>query len=103
MGKYSGNLPCGGDCTGIKTGIVLNNGTYTLVSQAVGRDPEPVQYTGTYYLDKASNIVTLDAEGDHLKFKIMDDGADSMLKKLDKFGNEEKGGPPARYLLHKVK
>jgi hypothetical protein len=76
--------------------------TYTLLSQAVGRDPKPANYAGTYYLDKATNIVTLDAEGDHLKFKIIEDGAHGLLKKLDKFGDEEKGGPPARYLLHKV-
>lgn len=58
---------------------------------------------GTYHLDKTTHVVTLDAEGDHLKFEIIDDGAYGMLKKLDKFGDEEKGGLPARYLLHKTK
>jgi len=96
-------LPCGGDCKGIKTRITLNaDTTYILTSQAIGQDPKAAVYKGTFYLDKATDIITLDAEGDHLKFKIIDDGADGMLKKLDKFGADEQGGPPARYLLHKV-
>jgi hypothetical protein len=95
-------LPCGGDCKGIKTEItVKGDKTYVLSSQAIGRDAKPAVYNGTYYLDK-KNIITLDAEGDHLKFKIIDDGADGMLQKLDKFGDDEQGGPPARYFLHKV-
>jgi len=72
-----------------------------LSSQAIGRDAKPAVYNGTYYRDE-KNIITLDAEGDHLKFKIIDDGADGMLQKLDKFGDDEQGGPPARYFLHKV-
>jgi len=100
-GKYSGNLTCG-DCAGIKTEITLNaDKTYTLLSQYTGKG-EPVTYNGTYSLDEATQVVTLDAEGDHLKFKIIDDGAYGMLKKLDKFGADEQGGPAARYLLHKV-
>jgi len=96
-------LPCGGDCKGIKTEITLKaDKTYALSSQAIGRDAKPALYKGTYYLDKATNVITLDAEGDHLKFKIIDDGADGMLQKLDKFGADEQGGPPARYFLHKV-
>jgi len=103
LGNYSGVLPCGGDCKGIKTEITLKAANaYTLSSQAIGRDAKPALYKGTFYLDKATNIVTLDAEGDHLKFKIIDDGADGMLQKLDKFGADEQGGPAARYFLHKV-
>ena len=78
------------------------NKTYSLSSQYLGKEDKPRTFTGTYYFDKAKETITLDAEGDHLKFKIIDDGADGLLKKLDKFGDEEKGGPPARYLLHKV-
>ncbi|MXN92733.1 hypothetical protein GR160_16005 [Flavobacterium sp. Sd200] len=97
-------MPCGGACIGIKTKITLSaDKTYLLFSQAKGRDAKAAQYAGTFYLDASKNVITLDAEGDHLKFEIIDDGAYGMLKKLDKFGNEEKGGPHARYLLHKVK
>jgi len=99
MGNYSGSLPCG-DCKGILTKLTLNSDmTYTLSSQYIGKENTPTTYKGTYNLD-GKNIITLDAEGDHLKFLVMTD--DSMLKKLDKFGNEEKGGPEARYFLHKV-
>jgi uncharacterized lipoprotein NlpE involved in copper resistance len=99
MGNYSGSLPCG-DCKGILTKITLNDDmTYLLSSQYIGKETKPNIYKGTYALDE-KNIVTLDAEGDHLKFLVMAD--DSMLKKLDKFGNEEQGGPEARYFLHKV-
>ena len=94
-------MPCG-DCPGIKTEIALNaDKTYTLTSEYTSK-AKPATYTGTYYLDEATQVVTLDADGDHLKFKIIDDGAYGMLKKLDKFGADEQGGPAARYLLHKV-
>ncbi|MES2485868.1 MAG: copper resistance protein NlpE [Bacteroidota bacterium] len=98
-GNYSGSLPCG-DCKGILTNITLNTDkTYSLSSQYIGKENKPNVYKGTYNLDD-KNIVTLDAEGDHLKFLIME--PESMLKKLDKFGNDEQGGPEARYFLHKV-
>ncbi len=98
-GNYSGSLPCG-DCKGIKTDITLNaDKTYTLSSQYIGKETKPTVYKGTYTLDD-KNIVALDAEGDHLKFLIME--KDNMLKKLDKFGNEEQGAPQARYFLHKT-
>lgn len=99
-GNYSGSLPCG-DCKGILTKITLNGDkTYTLSSQYIGKQDKPDVYTGTFTLDDKS-IATLDAEGDHLKFKLMPD--DGMIVKLDKFGNEEQGGPAARYYLHRVK
>jgi uncharacterized lipoprotein NlpE involved in copper resistance len=97
-GNYSGSLPCG-DCKGILTKITLNNDkTYTLSSQYIGKETRPTVYNGTFNLDKS--IVTLDAEGDHLKFQLMPE--DNMIVKLDKFGNEEQGGPAARYYLHRV-
>jgi len=98
-GNYSGSLPCG-DCKGILTKITLNaDKTYALSSQYIGKENKPNVYKGTYNLDD-KNIVTLDAEGDHLKFLIMEQ--ENMIKKLDKFGNDEQGGPEARYFLHKV-
>lgn len=99
-GSYSGSLPCG-DCKGILTKITISKDkAYTLSSVYMGKETKPTIYKGTYTLDD-KNIITLDAEGDHLKFLVMEQ--DSMLKKLDKFGNEEQGGPAARYFLHKVK
>lgn len=98
-GNYSGSLPCG-DCKGILTKITLNaDKTFTLSSQYIGKETTPNVYKGTYTLDD-KNIVTLDAEGDHLKFLVME--GDDMIVKLDKFGNEEQAGPAARYYLHKV-
>lgn len=98
-GNYSGSLPCG-DCKGILTKLTLNKDkSYTLSSQYLGKETKPNIYKGTYNLD-SKDIVTLDAEGDHLKFLVKE--KDSMIIKLDKFGNAEQGGPAARYFLHKV-
>lgn len=99
-GNYAGSLPCG-DCKGILTRISLSKDkTYTLSSQYLGKEKNPTIYKGMYNLDNTKNIVTLDAEGDHLKFLVVE--KDSMIIKLDKFGDREKGGPAARYFLHKV-
>lgn len=98
-GNYSGSLPCG-DCKGILTKLTLNaDKTYQLSSQYLGKETKPNVYKGSYTLD-GKKIVTLDAEGDHLKFLVKDQ--DEMLVKLDKFGDPEQGGPEARYFLHKV-
>ena len=95
-------MPCG-DCKGIKTEITVNaDKTYSLSSQYLGKEENPRIFKGTYNLDTSKNIITLDAEGDHLEFEIIDDGAYGMLKKLDKFGDEEEGAPEARYFLHRV-
>ncbi len=97
-GNYSGSLPCG-DCKGILTKLTLNGDkTYILSSQYIGKEEKATVYKGTFTLDD-KDIVTLDAEGDHLKFKLMP--ADNMIVKLDKFGNAEQGGPAARYYLHR--
>lgn len=97
-GTYSGMLPCGGDCKGIKTEITINSDTtYSLSSQALGRDDKPSIYKGTFSWDEAKSVITLDAEGDHLKFKVQE----GSLKKLDKFGDAEQGGPQEAYVLNK--
>lgn len=98
-GNYSGSLPCG-DCKGILTKLTLNaDKTYALSSQYLGKETKPHIYKGTYNLDD-KKIVTLDAEGDHLKFQVKEQ--DEMIIKLDKFGAPEQGSPTARYFLHKV-
>ncbi|MFY7728271.1 MAG: copper resistance protein NlpE [Flavobacterium sp.] len=99
-GNYSGSLPCG-DCKGILTRITLRkDNTYQLQSQYLGKETKPTIYKGSYNLDPDKHVVTLDAEGDHLKFLVVE--KDSMIIKLDKFGAREQGAPFARYFLHKV-
>lgn len=98
-GKYSGVLPCG-DCKGILTILKVNgDNTYTLSSKYLGKPEQPSDYKGTYHFDKSKNMITLDAEGDHLKFEVQD----GMLIKRDKFGNPEQGGQEARYYMHPIK
>lgn len=98
MGKYSGVLPCG-DCKGIKTEFeVKHDSTYTLTSQYLGKGVPPAIYNGTYHFEQSKQMITLDAEGDHLKFQVQD----GMLIKRDKFGNPEQGPEEARYYLHPV-
>lgn len=97
-GTYSGTLPCG-DCKGIKTDITITTDkTYSLSSQYLGKEDKPHVYKGTFAWDDAKNVITLDAEGDHLKFKVQE----GSLKKLDKFGDAEQGGPASAYILNKV-
>lgn len=99
-GNYSGSLPCG-DCKGILTRLTFGKDKkYTMSAQYLGKETKPTIYKGTYDFDAPKRIATLDAEGDHLKFLVVE--KDSMVIKLDKFGNREKGGPFARYFLHKV-
>jgi uncharacterized lipoprotein NlpE involved in copper resistance len=97
-GDYSGTLPCG-DCKGIKMDITINNDkTYSLSVQALGKEDQPRIFKGTFYWDTAKNVITLDAEGDHLKFKVQE----GCLRKLDKFGDQEQGGPESAYTLSKI-
>jgi len=76
----------------------MPNKTYSLYSQYVGKETKPRVFKGTFYLDAATQIITLDAEGDHLKFKLLDNS----VKKLDKFGEDEQGAPAESYVLKKI-
>jgi uncharacterized lipoprotein NlpE involved in copper resistance len=97
-GTYAGTLPCGGECKGIKTEIILNNdAAYSLSSQFLGQETKPRIFKGKFSWDETGSIITLDAEGDHLKFKVQE----GSLKKLDKFGDPEQGGPQEAYVLAK--
>ncbi|RZJ64940.1 MAG: copper resistance protein NlpE [Flavobacterium sp.] len=98
-GKYSGVLPCWDGCQGLITVLQIKaDSTYTLSSQAMGQEKEPRTFAGKFSWDTAKNVITLDANGDHLKFQIME----NRVKKLDKFGDEEQGGPAERYLMPKI-
>ncbi|MFL9845428.1 copper resistance protein NlpE N-terminal domain-containing protein [Flavobacterium rhizosphaerae] len=90
-------MPCPTiNCKGTNMSITLGEGkTYSLSVQDKGREDKPRIFEGTFFIK--DTVITLDAEGDHLKFRVYDDS----LKKLDKFGNPEQYGPPEGYILKK--
>ncbi len=98
-GTYSGITPCA-DCPGMKTDITINtDNTYSLREQYLEKEKAPRTFKGTFSWDKAGSIITLDAEGDHHKFKVME----GKLRILDKFGDEKQGGRAEEFMLAKVK
>lgn len=98
-GTYSGVTPCA-DCPGIKTDMTLNNdGTYSLSEQYLEKEKTPRTFKGKFYWDEAGSIITLDAEGDHHKFRVME----GKLQILDKFGDAKQGGRADEFMLQKVK
>ena len=98
-GLYSGTSPCA-DCPGIKTDITLNSDTtYTLQEQYLEKEKMPRSFKGSFYWDDTKSVITLDAEGDHHKFKV----AMGKLIILDKFGDPKQGGKEEDFTLHKIK
>lgn len=98
-GTYSGVTPCA-DCPGIKTDMTLNSdSTYALQEQYLEKEKTSRSFKGKFYWDEAESIITLDAEGDHHKFKVME----GKLQLLDKFGDEKQGGSAKDFILPKVK
>lgn len=98
-GTYSGVTPCA-DCPGIKTDMVLNNdNTYSLSEQYLEKEKTARNFKGKFYWDDKGSIITLDAEGDHHKFKVME----GKLQILDKFGDPKQGGRADEFMLAKVK
>lgn len=94
-GVYKELLPCT-DCPGITTELTLNSDkTYVLSSQAKNKDKTPRLFKGSFTWDETGSIVTLDAEGDHLKFKVQE----GCIKMLDKFGDPKQG--EGNYILGK--
>ncbi len=97
-GVYTGTLPCG-DCPGIKTEIQLNdNNTYALSIQYLEKEKTARKYTGTFAWDETGSIITLDAQGDHKKYKIQENN----IKMLDKFGDPIQGELSSNYVLNKL-
>ncbi|MHA3787428.1 copper resistance protein NlpE [Flavobacterium hauense] len=98
-GAYSGVSPCA-DCPGIKTDITLaNDNTYSLQEQYLEKEKTPRTFKGTFSWDEAESVITLDADGDHHKFKVME----GKLRMLDKFGDPKQGGKPEDFDLKKVR
>lgn len=97
-GTYTGNTPCLKPCQGVDTQIIINeDSTYTLSVKAIGQENTPRKFAGTFSWDKAKNVITLDANGDHHKFQVME----SALKELDKFGDPKQLGKQDDYILKK--
>jgi len=98
-GTYSGVTPCA-DCPGMKTDITLgSDNTYSLQEQYLEKEKTPRSFKGSFTWDNEKSVITLDAEGDHHKFKVME----GSLRILDKFGDEKQGGKPEDFVLPKVK
>lgn len=98
-GTYSGTTPCP-DCPGMKTDITLNtNNTYSLKEQYLEKEKTPRSFSGTFSWDDTKNVITLDANGDHHKFKVME----GKLRLLDKFGDNKQGGKPQEFEIPKIK
>lgn len=99
VGIYSGVTPCA-DCPGIKTDITLGkDNTYSLSEQYLEKEKTPRTFKGKFNWDEKGSIITLDAEGDHHKFKVME----NKLQILDKFGDAKQGGRADEFMLAKVK
>lgn len=94
-GVYKGSLPCN-DCPGITTVLTLSaDKSYLLSSQAENKEKEPRIFKGSFTWNETGNVITLDAEGDHLKFKVQE----GCVTMLDKFSDPKQGG--GNYILGK--
>jgi uncharacterized lipoprotein NlpE involved in copper resistance len=97
-GTYKGTTPCLKPCKGIMTEITIRqDSTYSLNVLALGQEETPRKFEGTFYWDKTKNVITLDANGDHHKFKVQE----GSLKELDKFGDPKQLGKQEDYILKK--
>lgn len=97
-GTYAGTTPCVEPCKGIMTEITIRqDSTYSLAVKALGQEDAPRKFEGTFHWDKTKNVITLDANGDHHKFKVQE----GSLKELDKFGNPKQLGKQEDYILKK--
>lgn len=97
-GTYSGVVPCG-DCDGIKTSLSLvDDGTFILNREYLGKDATDLQVTGTYEYDEQSQIVTLENAADGPSKFLMLNG-DIWL--LDQNSNRIQGDLADQYVLTK--
>lgn len=102
-GKYTGNLPCGKGCEGIRTTIYLAiDSTYTLSQTIASPKNKPTRtkrYKGNIVWNKERDTIVLDTNGTALRFKVME----GMLKKIEKTQAKSSitDKPDKRYFLQK--
>jgi uncharacterized lipoprotein NlpE involved in copper resistance len=98
-GTYEGTIPCA-DCEGIKTTLtLLDNGTFTKITQYLGKEdrgnPEKGKYT---WNDQGSEISTVNDANDTQRYKV----GENVLFHLDKEGNRIEGDLAENYKLKKA-
>jgi uncharacterized lipoprotein NlpE involved in copper resistance len=99
-GRYAGVLPCA-DCEGIKAEVILRkDGTYTLITQFVGKEDNPLEESGSFTWDDTGSRVFLPEDNSRPgKFLVVEE----KLHVLDKKGKLIRGRLSHLYVLKKVK
>ena len=98
IGIYTGTLPCA-DCEGIKVRLTLNkNYTYELSYLYLGRDSEPIVFSGTFTWNDEGSAISLPREGG---FPTNYQVGEGQLFMLDIFGNRITGDLADMYILTK--
>lgn len=99
VGAYTGTLPCA-DCPGIETDLTLNeDGTYTLLSEYLEKEPNNVfEESGVYsVLDNDLIELTAPSTGDKIYYKLVEKG----VAVSDAYGNINEGELAENYILIK--
>ncbi len=97
-GTYQGTLPAA-DCPGIKTVLTIAaDSTYTLSSQYIDRQAQPVVTSGVYHLKQGGKLIELvtPSSGEKTYYKIKD--AKSIVM-TDSAGIEPQGPTAKFYVL----
>jgi uncharacterized lipoprotein NlpE involved in copper resistance len=99
-GRYAGVLPCA-DCEGIKTELTLrSDGTYTLITQFVGKEDNPLEESGSFTWDNTGSRVFLPEDNSRPGEFLV---GEEKLHVLDKEGKLIRGRLSHLYVLKKVK
>lgn len=97
-GTYQGTLPAA-DCPGIKTVLTIAaDSTYTLSSQYIDRQAQPVVTSGVYHLKQGGKLIELvtPSSGEKTYYKIKDTKSIVMT---DSAGIEPQGPTAKFYVL----
>ena len=99
QGAYVGTVPCA-DCEGIRTRIELHgDGAFVRSLTYLGKDPQPIDDSGTFTWDAAGSRVALDAgAGDAQQYQV----GENVLFHLDRDGQRITGDQAAAYRLAKI-
>ena len=98
-GTYQGTLPAA-DCPGIKTVLTIAaDSTYTLSSQYIDRQAQPVVTSGVYHLKQGGKLIELvtPSSGEKTYYKIKD--AKSIV--MPDSAGVEPQGPTAKFYVLK--